>query len=313
MQEKQIQSFLAYMWALGIVPASETVSADGELLSRTEDRVKLFDADAIKNETELQAALDDPETVAITLASDIITVENLVVNRGDSIELNLNGFRIASLTQNARVIDVQSGNLSLLGFGSIVATGDGAAAIRLKGGMTADNVNYSRLLVGADVTLYAPNYYGIFVAPNFNAAYGVTLDLYGSIIAHDGILIHGNVQGRGDNIPRINILDGAKIIADENEGIAVCASGNGIWRIATAELTGSMGLNLKTGTIHFEQTNLISTGASDLFPGSGAALRVEDNFSHHAKLTIRGGSYVSVQGHTFYEYSDSEDLPSLQA
>lgn len=312
MQERQIQTFLAYVWALGIVPTTDTVSADGQDLIPNSDETRLFDADAIKTEVELQAALSDPNTVAITLASDIITLENLVVNRDDSIELNLNGFKIASLTRNARVIDVQAGDVAILGLGSIVATGAGASAVRVKGAMTADNVNYSRLTIGADVTLYAPNYYGIFVTTNYNAAYGVAIDFYGSIIAHDGICIHSNIQGRGDNVPHVNIQDGAKIIADENDGSAICALGNGVWEIGAAELTGGIGLNIKSGSISLRNSNLIATGDSDIQPGSGAAVRLEDNFARHIKLKIFGGSYLSVQGYTFYEHAELSGISSLQ-
>lgn len=312
MQERQIQTFLAYVWALGIVPTPDTVSADGQDLAPTSDETQLFDADAIKTETELQAALSDPDTVAITLASDIITLENLVVNRNDSIELNLNGFKIASLSQNARVIDVQAGDVAILGLGSIVATGVGASAVRVKGAITADNVNYSRLTIGADVTLYAPNYYGIFVTTNYNAAYGVTIDFYGSIIAHDGICIHSNIQGRGDNVPHINLQDGAKIIADENDGSAICAFGTGIWEIGAAELTGGIGLNIKSGLIDLRGTNLIATGDGDTFPGNGAAVRLEDNFARHIKLKIFSGSYLSVQGYTIYEHTELSGIASLQ-
>lgn len=313
MQNHQIQSFLAYMWALGIVPTSESVSADSDLLANTPSEPKIFDAQAIQNEVELQAALSDPDITEITLANDIITAENLVVNRNDRIELNLNGFKIASLSENARVLDIQAGGLSLLGLGSIVATGTGASAVRIKGAMTADNINYSYLMVAADVTLYAPNYYGLFITPNFNAAYGVTVDLYGSVIAHDGICIHGNIQGRGDNVPHINILEGAKIIADEFGGIAINALGNGIWEIGAADLAGGTGMEVESGSLTLSHTNLIATGPSDLYSGSGAAIRLEDNFAHHIKLKIHDGSYLSVQGYTFYEYSELEGVSSLHA
>lgn len=312
MQERQIVSFLAYVWALGIVPTTTSVSADSNGLSSDSDKAQNFDADAIKTESELQAALSDPDTVAITLASDIITLENLIVNRNDSIELNLNGFKIASLSKNARVIDVQAGDIAILGLGSIVATGIDASAIRVKGAITADNANYSHVMVGADVTLYAPNYYGIFVTTNYNAAYGVTIDFYGSIIARDGICIHSNISGRGDNLPHINIQDGAKIIADENQGSAICAFGNGIWEIHAAELNGGTGINVKSGTLNLRQTSIIATGDNDTFSGNGAAIRIEDNFAHHAKLKIFTGSYLSVQGYTFYETVEFGGAPSLQ-
>lgn len=313
MQEQSILSFLAYVWALGIVPTTTSVSADRNSLDSEQDEAKLFDADAIKTEAELQAALSDPETVAITLASDIITLENLVVNRNDSIELNLNGFKIASLSENARVIDVQAGDIAILGLGSIVATGTGASAVRVKGAITADNVNYSHVLIGADVTLYAPNYYGIFVTTSYNAAYGVTIDFYGSIIAHDGICIHGNIGGRGDNVPHINLQDGAKIIADENKGSAICAFGNGIWEIGTAEVNGGTGLNVKAGTINLRQTSVIATGDDDILPGGGAAIRFEDNFAHRIKLKIFSGSCLSVQGYAFYEHVEQSGTSSLNS
>lgn len=313
MQDRQVMSFLAYVWALGIVPTSTSVSADSDSLDFDQNETVLFDADAIKTEAELQAALSDPETVAITLASDIITIDNLIVNRNDSVELNLNGFKIASLSQNARVIDVQAGDLALLGLGSIVATGTGASAIRIRGAITADNTNYSHVMVGADVTLYAPNYYGIFITTAYNAAYGVTVDFYGSIIARDGICIHGNIQGHGDNIPHINIQDGAKIIVDETEGTVLCAFGSGLWEVGAAELTGGTGINVKSGILNLRGTNLIATGDSDTFPGSGAVVRLENHLAHRIKLQIFSGSYLSVQGYVFYEYHEAGEASSLRA
>lgn len=312
MQDRQVMSFLAYVWALGIVPTSTSVSADSNSLGSDRNETKLFDADAIKTEAELQAALSDSETVAITLASDIVTIDNLVVNRNDSIELNLNGFKIASLSKNARVIDVQAGDIAILGLGSIVATGVGASTIRIRGAITADNTNYSHVMVGADVTLYAPNYYGIFVTTAYNAAYGVTVDFYGSIIAHDGICIHGNIQGHGDNIPRINIQDDAKIIVDEDEGSALCAFGSGLWEVGAAELTGGTGIDVKSGIINLRGASLIATGG-DLFPGSGAVVRFENHLAHRIKLHIFSGSYLSVQGYVFYEHHTANAASSLRS
>lgn len=260
----------------------------------------------VSSESELRLALSDPDITYLSLTTDIVLYENLVFAR--KLTLDLNGYKIASLTPNARVIDVVSGDLIITGKGSIVANGDNAAAVRIKGAMTSDTMSYSSVLIDEDVTLYAPNYYGLFVTPNYNSAYGVEVDFRGSMIARDGFCINGNIKGHGRNTPLINIADGARITVDENDGIAIYASGYGRWRIGAAEIIGATGLGVRTGQFELKKTSIIATGIalpltdwSDGMTSLGAAIEIDTTHDEPIDLTIRGGEYLSHQGYTLVE------------
>lgn len=310
MKQAQLLEFLVLLFVLGITFPVEWLVQNAELPAsgNTADGAEVFDVLAIKTEAELRIALSDPEITEIALANDIITLDDLIINRDNNVSLNLNGCKIASLRENARVLDVQAGSLSLLGQGSIVATGMSSTALRIKGAMTAENSNYARTMIAAGVTLYAPNYYGLLISSNFNSAYGVTIDLYGSVIAHDGICINNHVQGQGDNAPKINIADEAKIIVDENEGTVLCAFGYGNWRIGAADLTGATGAVVKSGKLAFQNTKVIATGDAE----SGAVIQLEDHPNRNIHLAVDGGEYLSVQSYIFAETNQLEQGTSLR-
>lgn len=313
MNPEDLRRFLALLLSLNQISIFEilvqTAPAPAPAVATVVEPV--FDAQAIQNETELQAALADPETNSITLANDIITLEDLVVNRAGNLELNLGGYKIASLRDHASVIDVQSGNLAILGHGGIVATGAKSSAVRIKGAMTPDNSNYSRVMIGAEVTLYAPTYFGIYLAPNFNAAYGAAVDLYGTIIAANGIGVNGNIVGEGKNAPRINLADQAKIIADEHTGTALQANGYALWEIGASDLTGATGISLKSGRLHLAETRIISTG--EHAERSGAVFQLEPVSHREAELQIDGGEYLSVQSYVFNEFRETDQPAGLRS
>ncbi len=261
---------------------------------------------SVSSESELQAALLDADISCITLTMDIVLFENLVFTR--NLTLDLGGNKIACLTPNARVIDVVSGNVIITGKGSIVANGTNSAAVRIKGAMTPDTMSYSSILIDENVTLYAPNYYGLFITPNCKAAYGVEIDFRGSMIARDGFCINGNIQGRGRNIPLINIFNGARITVDENDGIAIYASGHGHWRIGAAEIIGATGLGIRTGEFELKKTSIIATGSrlpitdwSEGMTSLGAAIEIDTTHDDPIDITIRGGEYISHQSFTVIE------------
>lgn len=291
MERNQLFAILGLMLALGL-PMPILLFADPS---------------KIGTEEELLQALADPSLPELTLMNDIVLMNNLEFNR--DVRLDLGGFKIVSLKHNARVIDVKSGQVTLAGQGSIVANGDGAAAVRVKGATTPDNAHYASITIEPGVTLYAPNYYGLFVTPSFKAAYGVTVDLGGAIVARDGICINGNIQGSGANIPQIIIRDGAKITVDEHEGIALYASGHGNWQIAASQILAATPLYARSGLFTFTKTQMTATASSDKHDsedfGLGAVFCLvhEPSVMLPLKLTIDSGEYISQQEYTFVRQS----------
>lgn len=313
MRENQFLGILALILALGM-PLSFELFACIIFVAKG----KIFDAE-IRTETELLAALQDPTILQITLANDIVTTRSLVISR--NLILDLGGFNLTSLKANLCVIDIKYGSVMLTGKGSIVAYGLKGTAIRIKGATTSDNENYAEVLVTESIKLFAPNHYGVLVAPNFKAAYGVTVDFRGTMVSQDGFCISNSIRGRGTNIPVIKIADHTKITVDENSGVAIHAAGYGRWEIGASEITGATGIVAQSGNLVLNHTKIIATGefvetqsADDKLTLIGAVLQSGKavDADHAVEVTINGGEYTSLRSYLFAETYHSKSKPSLQ-
>lgn len=129
--------------------------------------------------------------------------------------------------ENARVIDVEHGMLTVTGEGSIMAMGLGGVAISIRGSINQSTANYAKVIIDQQVRLHAPNSYGIVIGQGASAAYGVAVELRGSISAQDGIYINGNVQGAGDNAPEIQLADHS-VVNVEDTGIVAAGLPTGV-------------------------------------------------------------------------------------
>lgn len=307
MKQEQLIALLALLLALGL-PLPACLFASGE----TDEAV--FDAVVVKNEHELITALENPDVSCITLGEHIILTSELVINRSRPITIDLGGQNIVSCDSGVKnrsrhsvnrqvscAIDLQAGHLELIGHGHVMSLNQNGAAIRIRGALTPENINYSHLTIGAQVILNAPNFHGIHVAAIGGAAYGITINIAGAIIAENGIYLSHNIQGpdpqtfesdsdstvsisaapdstnhdsddssfnlattnrsSSSNLPVINIADGARIIADERRGIALYSAGYGIWNVGAAQIAGGTGLAIRTGLANFVGTSLTATGA----------------------------------------------------
>lgn len=313
MRENQFLGILALILALGM-PISFKLFACVLIFAEG----KVFDTE-IRTETELISAIKDPNIMKITFKNDIVTTHNLEVSR--NLILDLGGFNLTSLKANICIINIKYGSVLITGKGSIVAYGLKGTAIRIKGATTSDNENYAEVLIDEDIKLFAPNYYGLLVAPNFKAAYGVTVDFRGSMIAQDGCCISNNVRGRGKNIPLIKIADGAKITVDENSGVAIHAAGYGRWEIGAAEITGANGIIAQSGNLTLKGAKIIATGEfvesdieDDKLTMIGAVMQSGKaiNADHEVEVTVDGGEYTSLRSYLFAETCQAESKPALQ-
>lgn len=310
------------LWASGSSLPMELCAADARLAAR-----EVFDASAprpgearVDTESALTAALQDPAITTITLTSDIIVMSDITINRQGKLTLDLGGFKIASLKAHASAIDVQAGDLVITGQGSIVANGLGSAGVRIKGAMTAENSNYASVVLDQGVTLYAPHSYGVYLAANFNAAYGVTIEVRGKIIARDGIGVNRMVQGQGEHAPHIIITDQAVIEVDADEGTALSATGYAHWQIGAADITGATGVSVKAGSLEFRGTTLSATGELanpsgwDNTVGVGAVVQIEENtdYAGNIRLSFDGGKYSSHQSYLVAKYGSTKTLRQLE-
>lgn len=320
MKDKQLSSILVLSFALGLL-------APIELLVQSLPEGVFFDPTLrVKTEAELFAAVADVRVSKIVLQNDIVLVANLEINR--ELTLDLHGFNLTGLKPKLAVVDVKTGKVTITGKGSIVAYGPDSVAVRIKGAVTAENSNYAYVMIDEKVKLFAPNYYGVLVIPNFHSAYGVTVDFRGSMVARDGICIHGDIRGQSANAPQIKIAGSANLVVDETFGTALCAFGYGSWEIGAAEIAGARGIAARAGNLTLSGTKIMATGAFDqasvspLFgatdapqptssaehPNLGSVLQIEDQpaTTGAVQVTIKDGEYISAQSYVFSEVGHGE-------
>lgn len=223
----------------------------------------------------------------ITLLDNIITPQNILINY--DVTIDFNGFSIISDESQSvmRVLDIRSGKVILTGKGKIFAMGKQGVAIRAFGAISSGVPNYTNLTVGPEISLFAPDSYGILISPNLGVAYGLTISFSGQIFAHDGIGLAGAIRADDRHLPTINILEGAHIVADETVGVAIEAAGYGQWGITNARLSGAAAASLSMGELSFLNSQLIARDITfSLCPSAAQTL----------KLTVDGGTYVAERG-----------------
>ena len=215
--------------------------------------------------------------------------------------IDLNGHDISG---DDVVLRVNGNKINIIGSGSITTNGTNTIAIRVDG--TNSNVeDFSVLNVGKDVTIKAPNAYGMGVFgynyPNKGneCAYGVKVNLYGSIISSSGITINGGVNKTEGNVPVINIGDGAVITGGCGDNAAIYAAGYGIWNIGAATLNAGTPIYAKSGTININGATIAACGEyaepvanSNGFNGTGDGILIDSHKSY------AGDVILSVSGNT---------------
>lgn len=278
---------------------------------------------------ELTAGTTDELTKAINNASSGDTIK-LTANINDDnlpnfafaikdnkeITLNMNNYSITAKTGADYPIFAvyKGGKLNITGKGTIKsANTDKGYVITVYGNGTNDAKQVNKLNVGKDITL--DGYNGIMIQGLTNAdAYNVEITFEGKIKASSkGIYVNGTIKNT-DNIPVINIKDGASI---ESALDGIYAAGNATWEIGKATITGvEAGLAIKSGVFNIDGAIVKGTG-EDKRPTegnnnginpSGAAIQIESNanYAGNIELNIKDGTFTSDKGVVVYEYLDSK-------
>lgn len=259
MEQNHLENFLILLLAMGSSLPIELIAASSQIFAADKSTRK------VATESELITALADSTLTEIILDTDLIVLSTLHLNRREPLVLNLNHYKIASLAAES-AIEIHAGGLLITGNGSIVANGKRAAGIRLHGALTADNANYSNLSVGPEVVIYAPEFYGIQIVAQGNAAYGVTVDFSGKIIAHDGIGIQNAVTGSGKNAAKIIVNAPAEIEADTETGVALGALGFGVWQINQGQFVAATSVQYRSGELTFYGGHFAARHANQISP-----------------------------------------------
>lgn len=323
MKKYQIITAAALACSLGVVAPTAVIATDGDVSNPTVEVTPLAEATHVANAEALIAAIANPDVAEIVLDANIEVDQALVIER--NLVLNLGGFTLSSATTNIRLLDIKQGTVNLTGAGTILTTGTGGVPVRVYGSSDPTAVNYTVVTVGKGVTLKTTvdDVYGIFISFVTGAphAYGVVINIDGTIDAANGPYINGTIKDTEGNVPVININDGAIITA--NSGGAIYAAGYAKWNIGAATLTGDSGLVIKSGDVNLTNTTVIADGVEadpdpygDGFNGTGAAIQVEQNSAYAGKvdISINGGRYTSENSNAILAYTNNqpEDLQQFE-
>ena len=332
MRKYQLVTAAALACSLGVVAPTAVIATDGDVSNPTVEVAPLAEAAHVADAEALIAAIANPDVAEIVLDANIEVDQALVIER--NLTLNLGGFTLSSATTNIRLLDIKKGTVNLTGTGTILTTGTGGVPVRVYGSDDPAVTNYTVVTVGKDVTLKTTidDVYGIFVSfypatddtPAIPHAYGVVINIDGTIDAANGPYVNGTIKDTEGNVPVININDGATITANGSGGGAIYAAGYAKWNIGAATLTGESGLVIKSGDVNLANTTVIADGVEtdpnpygDGFNGTGAAIQVEQNSAYAGKIdvTINGGTYTSENSNAVLAYTDDkpEDLQQFES
>lgn len=323
MKKYQIITAAALACSLGVVAPTAVIATNGDVSNPTVEVTPLAEPTHVADAEALIDAIADPNVAEIVLGANIEVDQALVIER--DLTLNLGGFTLSSATTNIRLLDIKKGAVNLTGAGTILTTGTGGVPVRVYGSDDPAATNYTVVTVGKDVTLKTTidDVYGIFISFVTGAphAYGVVINIDGTIDAANGPYVNGTIKDTEGNVPVININDGAIITA--NSGGAIYAAGYAKWNIGAAKLTGKSGLVIKSGDINLTNTTVTADGVEadpdpygNGFNGTGAAIQVEQNSAYAGKvdISINGGRYTSENSNAILAYTNNqpEDLQQFE-
>jgi hypothetical protein len=233
-----------------------------------------------------------------------INISNCIVSGTGCLIFNYIGFvnidnaEIASNSNIKSVVKVNNGELNVTGK-SIIQSSTENAAIALFGSVDKNVANYSNLTIGKDVTVNAPDGWGIGIFGENNAAYGVHVNIDGSVTSKSGITINGTVNKTEGNVPVINIGDNAVITGGCGDDAAIYAAGYGIWDIGAATLKAGTPIYAKAGQININGAKIEACGEyaepvanSNGFNGTGDGIIIDSHKSY------AGDVILSIQGET---------------
>ena len=264
-----------------IVPAGDTVATVTDANGVTKGYTSLPDAITAANASA-------NAVVTLRKNAELTTTQNIT----QTMTIDLGGNQIDAY--NVRAFQVQSGTLTLTGYGTVRSFGDNlvetSSVIRV--GDNAGNNASAGLIIDKDVIIRAPGTYGVTV---FGSGTVETVTIRGTVTATGNApAVSGNGLYDGTNI---TIESPANISA--TCGVAVYQPQDGTLTITGGTITG--GIEAKSGTINISGSPTItavgtpSHVTNDGGPSTaGYAIAVVDNkgYGNGAKVTITEGTYI---------------------
>ncbi len=264
-------------------------------------------------------------TTYIKLTNNIdATAIGMIQNEGNHIILDMNGHTV-TLAENNYLL-VKGGTLELIGNGTISSPSGDTPAVYVVGSSDPAAENYTKFVVGENVTIEAFNCVGISYTDNASQEYGVKLIVEGTLLGRNRCinLDYEFVKTEG-NVPEITCTE-TSVLKTESSGIY--AAGYAIWNLAGDIITESIqapettsegydvsgnALIFKSGIVNITGGTYKSTDAKNdpaegpqgVNKNSGAAICLVsdevDNCPKILKVTISGGTFISEQSYGILE------------
>ena len=272
----------------------------------------------VNTEEEFISAMNSGEDIKLTENIEV----NSTITLDKEVELDLNGKEIAFALN--KYIYLKGGNLNITGTGILYEKSPYFSPIIIKGSEKVEDVNYTTLTIGENVTI--KGWAGLFIDQNNSKAYGVTVNVNGTTIGMKdtsgasgaGIYLNGTITD-SNNAPVINISGTAKV---KSEGLGIYAAGYGVWTIEDgASIEGNTGIEIRAGELNVNGGTIIGTaiptettpnGNGSTTAGAGIAV-VQHTTKKAINVNIKNGT---IKGYTaFYESNPQknsvEDLAAI--
>lgn len=259
----------------------------------------------VATQDELYEALKAGENITIT--DDFkVTRSDLKVSNEVSLDLNEHTITFA---KNKNIL-LMGASLEVAGKGTLVEEDPYYSPIMIRGSENKDDVNYTTLTIGKDVTI--KGWAGIFinqVAEDKPYGYGITVNIYGTVVGTPdstgdlgyGIYENGKIKD-STNAPVINIYKTAKI---SSQATGIYAAGYGTWTIEDGALIegAETGIEIRAGILNVNggtiignesKTEVTPDGNGQTTIGAGIAIA-----QHTTKLDIT----VNIKNGTIKGYT----------
>ena len=280
-------------------------------------KILALEYESIGTKEELTKALSKDANIIIT--DNILNIdETILIDKNVTIDLN---GKTISFAEGEQFL-VKGGNLNLTGKGIVKEEVPYFGAVLIKGSDKKEDINYSKVTIGKDVTLegWSPIFIDQLNGPNkVKDSYGIIVNIYGTLISvadssgnnGAGIYVNGNIKHK-ENYPIINIYDSASITTD---GEGIYAAGYAQWNIEGATINGGVGIGTKAGIFNLKNVTINATDKYEnpKYWGNGiystaAVIQIESNngYAGDIDITIDGGTYTSAYGYAIQHYLASE-------
>ena len=256
----------------------------------------------------------------VTLLKDVALSAPIAIEK--ELILDLSEHTISVTKQHGFDV-INGGNFSLVGTGTINATGSGVRAFQVKGNTNsstwADTTEKTVLTIGPDVTVNVESELCVWIAGK-----GAVLNVHGSLKSPGDSAIYGNgtrSATTNNGGTEINIFDRASVIA---KSVAIYHPQAGTLTISGGTVEGYAAIGIKSGNLNITGGTVRGIAKDDVlddshsatngiaFDGSAIVIDSYVGYAGNMNLTISGNAVVeSLHSTTIHEIGNTASATNV--